>query len=205
MTVRALLAALALSLFACGGDDDDSTPLPMDGNVIVGMDRDGGPRDAGPPRDGGPQPDAGFRDGGDRDGGTRDGGPLRDGGPADAGDVCDVTPTATLTAEETLAEASMRDGTIVEVVGTATRTPYACTELPCPKENPCCNTCAADIIVDGVLPLAADACFGPRVGCAGTECAQTCQPALLGLPNRFVGRIVDGMPPRLDLYRVTTP
>ncbi len=211
MTARVLIAGLVLAFVAaCSGDDDGGPMLPPDGNVIVGEDLDGGRRDAGPPRDAGPfdggTRDGGASDGGDVDGGDRDGGGAdRDGGTRDGGDLCDVTAVASLSAADAVAEAAARDGTIVEVVGTATHTPYACTDQPCPKEDPCCNTCTANIVVDGVLRLAADPCYGPRVGCSGTECVQSCQPALLGVPDRFVGRLVDGTPPRLELFEVAPP
>ena len=61
MIPRGALFAFALGLAACSGDGDDDAMLPMDGNVIVGMDRDGGPRDGGPPRDAGPRADPGSR------------------------------------------------------------------------------------------------------------------------------------------------
>lgn len=206
MTARVFIAGWILLLaVACSGDDDDGPMLPPDGNVIVGEDPDAGPRDAGVRRDGG-LVDAGQRDGGLRDGGSRDAGSIeRDGGPPDGGDRCQVTPVVTLSAADAVAEAATHDGMIVAVVGTAERTDFACTDQPCPKEDPCCNTCTADILVDAVLGVTADPCYGPRVGCAGTECVQSCQPALLGVPDRFVGRLVNATPPRLELFEVTPP
>lgn len=201
----ALLLAAASLVAACSGDPTPPDDL-LDGNVIVGQDPDAGARDTGVRvrdagfRDGGPAP----RDGGAVDGGERDGG-TRDAGAPDAGDQCEVTPVATLTAAEAVAEAAARDGLVVEVVGTATRTPYRCTDLPCPEDDPCCNRCVADILVDGVLLVASDACFGAVAQCAGTECAQVCQPALLGVPDRFIGRLVDDDTPRLELFDVIRP
>jgi hypothetical protein len=196
-----LVLPLLLAGCTCGSTstppDDD-----LDGNVVVGMgDPDGGPRDAGPPRDAG---DAGDeRDGGDAPPG--DGG-IPDAGMEDAGDRCAEPSEMTMTSEEAISQIARWDGMLVTVVGTATRTPYVCTDVPCPPEMPCCNTCEASLLIDGVIELDADPCFGAEAECAGTECAQVCTPALLGVEERFMGRLRDatnGDPIRLELYEVT--
>ena len=193
----AALAVLLLAGCQCGTE----TPPPdddLDGNVVIGMgDPDGGPRDGGPPRDAGEARDAG------RDGGTvTDDAGVEDAGVEDAGDRCAEPSVELLTSEEAESRAPMLDGQIVTIVATATRTPYVCTMNPCSKKDPCCNTCEATILLDGLVELGADPCFGATAGCAGTNCAQVCVPALIGVEERFRGRLRDGMPPRLELYEV---
>lgn len=196
----AALAVLVLVGCQCGTDepppDDD-----LDGNVVIGMgDPDGGPRDGGPPRDAGDLPRDGG--GGTEDGGFDDDAGVDDAGTPDAGDRCLEPSETVLTSEEAVSDIATWDGHLVTVVGTATRTPYACTDLPCPKEDPCCNECTATILIDGLIEIADDACFGRETGCAGTECAQVCVPAVIGVDERFRGVLVDGAPIRLDLIEV---
>jgi hypothetical protein len=190
---RPTFAVLALLIVArCSCDEDPPPDDSFDGNVVVG---DAMLRDADrPPRD------AELEDGEvDRDSGEDGGDATRvDGsdaetsdGEVDAGPNCDVTPVRVLTATEAESLAAQLAGMIVEITGTATTTALSCTELSCEDAGACCNTCTATVTIDAVIPLVASECFAMPPGCTGNECAQVCRPQVLGVPQRFLGRLRD--------------
>ncbi len=208
----ALVALLAsAALVACS-----DTPLPppgqLDGSFLVGdapaapdaVARDGAPRLDGA-LDGGTDLDGDLDDGGPTgDGAIRDGAVISDGGPTgDAGppDPCTATASVTVTATAALARAAELDGWVVDVVATATLAAPDCTAAVCAPEAPCCNTCSAEVRLDGQLPLRAGRC-APRVGCSGDECNLVCTPPVLGFPQTFRGVVRSAPTPGLELMRV---
>lgn len=194
---HSLLIGLLIAGCECGEEPppDDT----FDGNVIVGD----GPVRADAALDGGI--DAGEQDAtsdaGDPDGGRSDA--ATDAGTSDAGSICDEAPVATLTATSVAAELATYEGMVIAVTGTATQTAIACTEMACPPGVPCCNTCTATVSIAGVVPLYGSSCFTRPPGCTGTECGQICHPPILGLEQRFVGRLVDRDGVGLELHSVT--
>lgn len=194
---HSLLVGLVVAGCECGED-----PPPddvFDGNVIVGdgpVAKDGG-------RDSAVDADLldGATDSGTPDGGTADA--ALDAGPQDGGTICDEMPVATLSATAAAAELDTYEGMVVAVTGTATQGETICTEMACPPDSPCCNTCTATVSIQGVLPLRDSACFTPGPGCSGTECGQVCRPPIIGLPQRFVGRLVNRSGAGLELHSVT--
>lgn len=190
----ARVASLVLLVsLGCAGTEpppDDT----FDGNVIIGEPpADGGaPREAGVP-DGGPDPvDAGS---------PEDASEPEDASPTDAGDPCAEAPALALTASAAVTRAELLAGQLIEVSGLPTQGELSCTDDVCGEEEPCCNTCQAEVSVDGILRLEASACFAIVPGCSGSECAVVCRPALLGVPQRFVGWL-DPTGPTLQLQAV---
>lgn len=189
-TGRLLLAVVTLlaATWGCGGE---GTPTdPFDGSFIAG---DAEPVDAAPDPDGGPR-DAGIEDSGaPRDAAPADADPT-DAEPPDAGpDPCLAPPVAEVSAAEARAMAGGLAGQVIDLTGTATAAALECTDLACPPEDPCCNTCIAAVLVDGVR-LAGGPCFDPAPLCAGSECAQTCRPPILGIPQVFRGVLSTAAP-----------
>lgn len=120
-------------------------------------------------------------------------------------DPCEAAAEAVLTATAA-AEASELFGAIVEVSGVATDADVICTSEPCPPDNPCCNTCSGRVVLDGELLLSDSECLTLAPGCRGTTCTLVCSPPLLGLPERYRGRLtetIDG--PELEVFEVLTP
>jgi hypothetical protein len=206
-----LLVALA------SGCADTPPPSQLDGSFVIG---DGAPPDARPVPDARPtdaQADDGavVEDGaiavdGARmdaaedlgDGGSRDVRPGLDGEALDGAlpDPCARTATLTRTATAVVAEIVALDGLWVDVVATASIGPVNCTRRACPSENPCCNTCTADLLLDGQLPLVPGACAA-RVGCSGDECNVVCTPPVLGFAQTFRGVVRSAPRPHLELVR----
>src|SRR5690606_10466558 len=131
-----LVAMLAV---ACDGNPPPFDPT-FDGNVIVG---DASSMDSGTDADltdtSTTTPDASV------DGGVDD---AADAGLEDAGDPCTVPATTTVSATEAVDRLAALAGTVIEVTGTATRTAFGCTDVVCPAEMPCCNTCTATVTID---------------------------------------------------------
>lgn len=197
-----LLLLLLVSALGCA--DDDGNGDPFDGNYIVGDASPLDPTDAGP-RDLAPAdalsdtgtststPDAGAADG-----------EVQDSEPADLGaDPCAATPELTLTASAAVAQGAALSGRVVAVNGQLEAGPPTCTERACPTEEPCCNGCTAELLIDGLLPASPSECL-PIVGCTGDECGLVCRPAALGTPETFVGylRQSAGGSVRLELIRL---
>lgn len=200
---------LAMALFAlCACSEQAAPDVPsLDGNVIVGD----ALVDLGPPgadvADLGPDEDLGMADlpafdtGLDEDAGVDLG--IEDMGPPDLGDPCALMPVATLTSSQAVAELSTYAGMVVEIVGVLEQGDLECTDNACTKADPCCNLCTAPVRIDQRVTLAQTACFTPAPGCSGTNCAQTCRPPLLGLSQRFSGRLMDVQgEPRLEILRI---
>ena len=168
---------LLLLLVACGSE---KVAAPTDGGLLIGDAQ--APADA-QPRDGGfdasdASLDASFDASLDTDAGHLDA------SAPDATDPCALEPLATLSSTQAVAQSATWEGQVIEIVGTAT-TMVSCTERVCPREEPCCNTCSGAVVIDGLIPLTSNKCY--ETGCAGTECAVTCRPAVLGVPGRYRG------------------
>ncbi|MEO1339254.1 MAG: hypothetical protein AAFV29_26675, partial [Myxococcota bacterium] len=114
----------------------------------------------------------------------------------DGGAVCNQTAIAVVTSAEALLQADTLDGEVIVLTGTSTSGAQFCTARACPPDNPCCNICNADVVVDAIT-FASSACFS-NVGCRGTECGLVCQPPTLGLPGRYRGIFRAGPPATLE-------
>ncbi len=185
---------LAMALLAlCACSEQAAPDIPgLAGNVIVGDALvDLGPADVGAEDlgDAGPDEDIGAVDLAELDAGSAD--DAGDLGPPDLGDPCAQTPVATLTSSQAVAELSTYEGMVVEITGVLEQGALECTDNACTKTDPCCNLCTAPVRIDQRVTLTQTACFTPAPGCAGTNCAQTCRPPLLGLSQRFSGRLVN--------------
>lgn len=186
----AIGAALAL-LPACGSCDDPIPPdTDFDGNVIIG---DASPApDADPPdaMDATEAGEAGIDDGGEGDGGgdaeAGTGGDAGDAEPGDGGVDCAPQAVRTISATTAIAEADLLRDQFVEITGTATVAALACTA--CADSGSCTCTCTATAAIDGLVALARSECFGSP-GCSGNECTQVCRPPILGVEQRFLGRL----------------
>ncbi len=191
-----LSVVLALVATACDCGEGPPPDDTFDGNIIVG---DGTVSDGAidATEDASTDIDASSGDSGGED--------AIDASDAtiDAGDRCSEPPVGVFTASAAVDQVGALAGMIVEITGTATETGLSCSAMACPPEMPCCNTCTATITIEGVLPLVGGSCFSAP-GCSGSECAQTCSPALLGLPQRFRGELLDrgGAGPALELFSV---
>ncbi|MFO0724914.1 MAG: hypothetical protein U1E65_14130 [Myxococcota bacterium] len=204
MNARAVPLLGLLLTFACS--DPVSPPTP-DAGYLIGdatvSDSGLTPIDAAPDaavdagllEDAAP-PDAALLDAAPRDAGL--GGADAD--PADVPDPCSEAPALTTTATGALALVGS-EGAVIDVVGTATITTIGCTDRACGAQDPCCNTCTAEVWIDRVLPLRAGACAA-TVGCSGDECNLVCSPPVLGIPGRYRGRLVGTSSRALELYRV---
>lgn len=185
--------AAAWVALGCSDDRGSRRPAGLDGNTITwDGDRPGldAGRDTGP-RDSGPAPDA-----------AGDAGSPSD---ADAGsnDPCLEPPMTSITAEEAVRDEALLDQ-VIEVRGHLATGDLACTRPPCGDDDPCCQTCAAPLLMDGVLPLGTSACRDAPVGCSGSNCATTCSPPVLGGSIRVVGRLVSGDDgPVLEVWSTT--
>lgn len=185
----AIAAVLAL-LPGCGSCED---PIPpdesFDGNVIIG--------DASPPPDADPvdaadaaeEDEAGIDDAGDGGGGDAEAGTDAapgDAVPADSGIDCAPQAFRAISATTAIAEADLLQDQFVEITGTATVAALACTG--CADSGSCTCTCTATAAIDGLVALARSECFGSP-GCSGNECTQVCRPPILGVEQRFLGRL----------------
>lgn len=192
---RAALAALAL-LAACKSEPPAPPPDdPFDGNVVVG---DATAVDAAPLADARPQDgatfdaaDAGFLDGTSADApGPRDGAGDGDVEVLDTGTSCGAPAVATVTASAAVTRLRELEGMVVEIEGTLTETGRSCTELVCPADRPCCNTCTATVSIDGIVRLEQSACFPSAPACTGDTCVLVCTPPIFGLPQRVRGVVM---------------
>jgi hypothetical protein len=189
-----LSVGLAIAATACECGDPMPPDDTFDGNVIVGDGSSLPDAEADSGFDGG-EPEAG-QDAGEHDTGEPDATP-------DAGDRCVEPAVTVLTSSSAVAEVGMWAGMIVEITGTATQTGLSCTDRACPPDEPCCNTCTASVTIDGRVLLTGGECFTPPPGCSGNECAQTCRPLLLELPQTFRGELIDrGEGVALELFSV---
>jgi hypothetical protein len=79
---------------------------------------------------------------------------------------------------------------VITVRGTATASLRVfCTLMACPEENPCCNTCGADLQLceaGSCISLSGDEA-GIQVGCSGNECGLICFPFQQGTVHRISG------------------
>lgn len=210
----ALVAWASLGLVS--GCADTPPPSQLDGSFVIG---DGAAPDARPvpdarpadaafvdgatTDDAGPIEDASADDTGAADARPGDGGARPDGETLDAAlpDPCARTATLTRTASAVVAEALVLDGLWVDVVATASIGPVNCSRRACPSENPCCNTCTAELLLDGLFPVVPGACAA-RVGCEGNECNLVCTPPVLGFAQTFRGVVRSAPRPHLELVRI---
>jgi hypothetical protein len=182
---RVAILSLLLASVRCDCGDPAPPDDTFDGNVIIG---DGGAGDAAPGADA--MGDGSAGDASDGDGSAGDG-LAGDTAEADAADPCAEAPIATLSATAAVAEIGTYDGRVVAVEGRLEPGPLSCTEIACPQDMPCCNTCTASVTVAGLVRLAESPC-SPPPGCRGSECGQVCSPAVLPTPRRCVGRLSNG-------------
>ena len=179
MSVRhAVLLGLALGAAGCA---DDPIVAP-DASMLVG---DALPIPDADSADIGFAPDAdvGFPDVGFIDGGT----------------ICDETPVATVTATAIADRAAILDGQLVVITGELVANEPRCTDIACPPDNPCCNTCSATLRIGPAMVTPSD-CFA-AAGCTGTTCAIVCRPPTIGLPGRYRGILRAGDPVTFELIR----
>lgn len=221
LATLASVALVSVSLGVLSGCTDTPPPSQLDGSFVIG---DGAAPDARPVLDARPtdaQPDGAITEDGAlaEDGARVDADDdLGDTGPHDARlgdarpgldaealdgalpDPCARTATITRTATAVVAEIVALDGLWVDVVATASIGPVNCTRRACPSENPCCNTCTAELLLDGLFPLVPGACAA-RVGCSGDECNLVCSPPVLGFAQTFRGVVRSAPRPHLELVR----
>jgi len=186
--VLCLILGLALGIGGgCSGCGDEIPPDDtFDGNVIYG--------------DATPAPDLGAKDA-ELDAMTSSiadaGDAMSMDGDAEVPDMmidagrdaeidCSPNPVATVTATEAVARAADLANLFIEVTGTATATPFACTG--CADAGACTCTCTATASIDGMVILARSECFDAP-GCFGDECTQVCRPPILGVEQHFRGRL----------------
>jgi hypothetical protein len=211
------LASVAVWLSVLSGCTDTPPPSQLDGSFVIG---DGAPPDARPVLDARPTDAALTEDGAAAEDDARVDADddLGDSGPHDAQrgdalpgldadaldgalpDPCARTATITRTATAVVAEVVALDGLWVDVVATASIGPVNCTRRACPSDNPCCNTCTAELLLDGLFPLVPGACAA-RVGCSGDECNLVCSPPVLGFAQTFRGVVRSAPRPHLELVR----
>ena len=66
-----------------------------------------------------------------------------------------------------------------------------CTEEECSEDNPCCNSCTAELELTGKESRIAIS--GKDIGCSGDICSLTCEPMLVG--NTYdVNGVLKGSP-----------
>lgn len=174
------LLAMGL-LAACGDGGGDLDRVPgFDGGFLRwtgSVDRPDGGGTPDLPDDGGAPPDLGS-----------DAGVFELGADAEVEDPCLAPPVATVSASVALARADLR-GQVVAVIDAAEASPPACDPSACPPEEPCCNTCRAEVRLGGVLPIAGSECLELSTGCVGSSCGLVCVPPVFGFSERFVGRL----------------
>jgi hypothetical protein len=212
-----LASVVSVWLSVLSGCTDTPPPSQLDGSFVIG---DGAPPDARPVLDARPSDAAFTEDGAAAEDGARVDADddLGDSGPHDAQrgdalpgldadaldgalpDPCARTATITRTATAVVAEVVALDGLWVDVVATASIGPVNCTRRACPSDNPCCNTCTAELLLDGLFPLVPGACAA-RVGCSGDECNLVCSPPVLGFAQTFRGVVRSAPRPHLELVR----
>jgi hypothetical protein len=103
--------------------------------------------------------------------------------------ACNEAPAVVVTTTEAIARSAMLEGMIIDLAGTATVGRESCTHDACGDGGSCCNACTATVSIDGVVPLVSSECIAFRSGCAGNECALACRPPVIGVPQRFRGRL----------------
>lgn len=217
LAALASVALVSVWLSVLSGCTDTPPPSQLDGSFVIG---DGAPPDARPVLDARPTDAALTEDGAAAEDDARVDADddLGDSGPHDAQrgdalpgldadaldgalpDPCARTATITRTATAVVAEVVALDGLWVDVVATASIGPVNCTRRACPSDNPCCNTCTAELLLDGLFPLVPGACAA-RVGCSGDECNLVCSPPVLGFAQTFRGVVRSAPRPHLELVR----
>ena len=165
-----LAPVLALLWGACSSDGEDRIQLATD---AAANDANGG--------DSGTSTDAGVDSG------------------VSSGDCAAIMPTTQIDEDDLAAQVQSLNGTVIAVVGTATVGEQRCSSIPCPLDNPCCNTCSAELTIGGVALGESDCFMAP--GCTGNECELTCRPNEAG-DAIYIGVVRAGPPATIELVRV---
>jgi hypothetical protein len=183
---------------ACSESTGGGGGLFSDGSVIVWEAvADGGGQplvDATASDSGAPDADAGSGD-------PSDLGPDAGVEPDVGVDPCRVPAVQALSATVAVARPELL-GEMVIVTGTPEPADVVCDAVECPVDNPCCNDCSGAVAIDGVLRLADSACLTLSAGCRGTTCTLVCSPPLLGIAERFRGRLRENA--TLEVFEILT-
>ena len=95
-----------------------------------------------------------------------------------------LSPQAVLANKDTLIDQ------VITVRGTVAPSMLVlCTLMACPAENPCCNSCGADLQLcenGSCITVSGDEA-GLQVGCSGNECGLTCTPVQEGTVHNISG------------------
>lgn len=75
--------------------------------------------------------------------------------------------------DEAVEAASQLDGENVEVQGEAVKGRAICTQMACFDDNPCCNTCSAQVKLEENRSIILR---GEEIGCSGNNCQVNCTP-----------------------------
>ncbi len=70
----------------------------------------------------------------------------------------------------------------ITIEGTVTMGPTTCTMMMCPPENPCCNSCGAQLVLYDNTSM-----IDTSGSCGGTECNMTCSPLELHKTYKVTG------------------
>ncbi len=93
---------------------------------------------------------------------------------------------------------SLKEGQKAEVYGTAKPYKLKCTQMACPADNPCCNSCGGQLsLADGKSSIRISGLLESKApACRGDECMQECWPLENGKEYVVSGifEIVDGEP-----------
>ena len=83
-----------------------------------------------------------------------------------------------LTPQQVLHQKDSLLGKSITVEGIAAIGLERCTLMACTQEQPCCNSCAANLILtgDGANITVSGEWEGKEVGCEGNDCGLTCWP-----------------------------
>ncbi len=97
---------------------------------------------------------------------------------------------AVLSPQTVLANTDQLLNRMITVRGTATPSlRMLCTLMACSAENPCCNTCGAELQLcesGSCITVSGDEA-GIQVGCSGNDCGVTCSPFLQGTVQQVSG------------------
>ncbi len=100
------------------------------------------------------------------------------------------TQDLVLEVSEVLANKDQYLGKPVSVKGLVSNGPAICTQIFCSPNEPCCNSCAADIVIGDKISIRGEL-GGKAIGCGGNECDLNCGSFEPGKSYKVTGGLTE--------------